>query len=208
MIFNFFRELIRSRISGSQITAKSKVSSLQARAKSKVAGKFNKVVDGTVKGVAGVARNKVEKKGGKKMGIFFWKKKKENQPARAAQDAVAQDENEKTQAINIESFADNRSKDVVGWLVVMNGPLKGRDFRLVAGKNTIGTSADSDIVITDQYISSHHAIIRFDNNQFILQDLDSTNGTFINNKRIVRAELIDNDTIKMGRTELKFKSLY
>ncbi|MBM4386838.1 MAG: FHA domain-containing protein [Deltaproteobacteria bacterium] len=208
MIFNFFRDLVRSKITGQQISAKGKVSSLQARARSKAAGKFNKAIDGTVKGVKGAAGKKAEKKEGGKMGIFFWKKKKENQPARAAQDAAVQDESEKTQAINIESFADDRSKDVVGWIVAMDGALKGKDFRLVSGKNTIGTSADSDIVITDQYISSHHAIIRFDDNQFMLQDLDSTNGTFINGKKIVRAELIDNDTIKMGRTKFRFKSLY
>ena len=38
-------------------------------------------------------------------------------------------------------------------------------------------------------------------------DLDSTNGTYVNERRVSREDLIDNDKIRFGRTELKFKSL-
>ena len=95
----------------------------------------------------------------------------------------------------------------VGWVVVLNGELRGRDFRLVDGKNTLGTAADCDVVLTDPYLSSHHAVIRHENGEFTLVDLDSTNGTYVNERRVSREDLIDNDKVRLGRSELKFKSL-
>ena len=100
--------------------------------------------------------------------------------------------------------------EVCGWIVALNGNHRGQDFRLVTGKNVIGTAADCDIVVTDPYLSSKHATLRHDSGEgtFMLIDLDSTNGTFVNDKRASKEELIDNDTIRFGRTEMKFKALF
>ena len=105
-------------------------------------------------------------------------------------------------AIQMQTF-----QPCVGWVVVLNGELRGRDFRLVDGKNTLGTAADCDVVLTDPYLSSHHAVIRHENGEFTLVDLDSTNGTYVNERRVSREDLIDNDKVRLGRSELKFKSL-
>ena len=78
----------------------------------------------------------------------------------------------------------------------------------LSGKNIVGTAADSDIVLTDQYMSSRHAVIRYEDGIFVIVDLDSTNGTYVNDDRCSKEELIDNDRLRVGRTELKFKSLY
>ena len=72
----------------------------------------------------------------------------------------------------------------------------------------MGTAADADVVLTDAYMSSRHATIRHENGRFMLIDLDSTNGSFVNGERITKHELFDNDRIRVGRTELKFKSLH
>ncbi|MBT9556545.1 MAG: FHA domain-containing protein [Myxococcales bacterium] len=114
----------------------------------------------------------------------------------------------KTQAIDISGLVDDRAQDVVGWVVCLNGALRGKDFRLVTGKNMMGTAADCDIVLTDGYLSSKHAVIRHEEGRFMLVDLDSTNGTFVNDRRVSKTELIDNDKVRLGRTELKFKSLF
>ncbi len=50
--------------------------------------------------------------------------------------------------------------------------------------------------------------MRHEEGVFVLVDLDSTNGTYVNDSRISKEELIDNDRVRLGRTELKFKSLY
>lgn len=113
----------------------------------------------------------------------------------------------KTQAINLDELA-GPSKMVVGWLVIMEGNEKGRDFRLYEGQNSIGAAADCAIVVNDEYLSAHHASIRFDNGRYELIDKDSTNGCFLNEKRVTREELVDNDTIRLGRTHLRFKAIY
>lgn len=102
---------------------------------------------------------------------------------------------------------------VVGWLVALNGKHKGQDFRIREGKTALGSDPDCDIVLTDEYISGRHANIKFVTKDgeriFILTDLDSTNGTFLNDAEepIAREELVDNDTVTFGQTKMKFKCL-
>ncbi|MBM4319158.1 MAG: FHA domain-containing protein [Deltaproteobacteria bacterium] len=114
----------------------------------------------------------------------------------------------KTMAVRVDGIEE--PLEVVGWVVALNGNHRGQDFRLHTGKNVIGTAADCDIVVTDPYLSSKHATIRHDtaDGSFTIIDLDSTNGTYLNDKRISKDELIDNDTVRLGRTELKFKALF
>ena len=120
----------------------------------------------------------------------------------------APDEENKTVAINIDDLNKKQTRPVVGWIVAQNGNHRGHDFRLYDGKNLLGTAADCDIVVTDPYLSAKHCTIRHEDGNFVLIDLDSTNGTFVNQKRVSKMELIDNDTVRFGRTEFKFKSLF
>lgn len=98
---------------------------------------------------------------------------------------------------------------VVGWLVAMNGSQKGEDFRLREGKNSLGTAAGNEVTLRDQAVSSKHASISYKDGKFMITDLDSTNGTFVNDsdEPIARTELMDNDMIRVGETTLKFKCL-
>ena len=115
-----------------------------------------------------------------------------------------------TMAVDLSALqaAGSKNRPVVGWIVAQNGNHRGHDFRLFDGKNTLGTAADCDIVITDPYLSAKHSTIRHEDGNFVLIDLDSTNGTYVNQKRVSKMELIDNDTIRFGRTEFKFKALF
>jgi hypothetical protein len=115
---------------------------------------------------------------------------------------------EKTQAIDLRALKQKNERQVVGWLVAVTGDHRGTDFRLYDGKNVIGTSADCDIVITDAYLSARHCTVRYENGNFVIIDLDSRNHTYVNQKQISKEDLIDNDTVRIGKTELKFKSLY
>jgi len=96
---------------------------------------------------------------------------------------------------------------VVAWLVIINGELKGQDFRLDDRKYTIGPSPNEDIVISDEYLSSPHCAIRYENGTFIINDLGSKNKTFVNDEPQTEWELIDNDHIRIGKTEMIFKCL-
>ncbi len=219
MVMDFFKALGRQRVESVKIAAKSKAYSAQARAKGKASSKFNKSVDGAVGGVKDKATGKVKGKGKKKaqakgdqqgdkgMGLF---RKKGGGGGGAPQAQVVEepqaDFGDKTSIFQVPQM--ERPKECVGWVVVLNGAQKGQDFRLVPGKNMLGTAADCDIVLTDQYMSSRHAVIRFEDGRFTLVDLDSTNGSMVNDHRISKEELIDNDRVRLGRSELKFKSLY
>ncbi|MGA2118562.1 MAG: FHA domain-containing protein, partial [Bryobacteraceae bacterium] len=77
-------------------------------------------------------------------------------------------------------LSEMRKAPVVGWFVAMSGEQKGEDFRVRDGQNILGSSPDCDIVIRDVTVSGHHASIRHKEERFILTDLDSTNGTFLN----------------------------
>ena len=71
--------------------------------------------------------------------------------------------------------------------------------------NVIGTAADCDIVLTDKKISRKHATIRYEGGEFQIADLDSSNGCFVNDEKIQKHDLIDNDIIKLGDIEFEFK---
>ena len=71
--------------------------------------------------------------------------------------------------------------------------------------NTIGRAEDSDIIINDPFISSKHALITKRGRNLIIQDLHSTNGSFINDKRVKRpTKLKENDEIRLGTKKFTF----
>ena len=208
MVVEFFKNLVRFKVTGVKAKVKSKAMGAQAKAKAKAAAKFNKAVEAPGKKLKekAVKKKKKDKKGDKDMGLFGKKKKKKTLAQQPVMD-MEDDGGGKTVALNIEDLQ-TETKGVVGWVVIMNGDQKGTDFRLFSGKNEIGTAADCTVVLTDGYISSRHASIRFKDNIYTLIDEDSTNGTFLNGKQIDKSELIDNDIIRVGKTILKFKALY
>ena len=99
----------------------------------------------------------------------------------------------------------DKTREVCGWMVALNGQHKGEDFRLRVGKNVLGTAADCDIVLTDKKISRKHATIRYEGGEFQIADLDSSNGTFVNDEKVQKHDLIDNDIVKLGDIEFEFK---
>jgi hypothetical protein len=104
-------------------------------------------------------------------------------------------------------ISEKRKPPVVGWFVAMSGDQKGEDFRLHDGKNSVGSGADSQIALKDSTVSSQHASVRYEDGKFFVTDLDSSNGTFLNDRKIVREELKDNDMIRFGEIIVKFKRL-
>lgn len=106
-------------------------------------------------------------------------------------------------------LSEKRKPPVVGWLVALNGEQRGEDFRIRDGQNTIGSAPDADIILHDTAVSGKHASLRYKDQKFYLTDLDSTNGTYLNDGAdpIAREELKDNDIVRIGEISLKFKCL-
>jgi len=100
---------------------------------------------------------------------------------------------------------ENRS--FCGWLAMTDGNLSGEAFHLYEGRNIIGSSSPCDIQIPDEGVQNQHLSIRFSSGHWTLTDLDSDAGTFLNGKRIHRAELKDGDKIKIGKAGFCIKIL-
>jgi hypothetical protein len=100
----------------------------------------------------------------------------------------------------------------MGWLVITTGVWSGREFRL-GEVTTIGRTGDCDIVLDDTGISRQHARVRLRDDQFVLHDLGSTNGTLVKDRETNEWEPIDRhvlqggDQIKIGRVELSFMEI-
>ncbi len=96
---------------------------------------------------------------------------------------------------------------VVGWLVPLNGQNAFQTYRLRSGMTKIGTQAPSDIVVNDGFMSTDHAQISCSPAGFTLIDSGSTNGSYVNDRKVAKHELVDNDTVTFGKTNFKFKSI-
>ena len=69
-------------------------------------------------------------------------------------------------------------------------------------KITIGRTASNDIQVDNVAVSAHHARIVQDGRYYVIEDLNSTNGTFVNEKKITRRVLKENDVITIGKHSL------
>lgn len=125
--------------------------------------------------------------------------------AAAAQQGQAQSAPMKTQAFMLDA-AGAGSVQLLGWLIPIKGPQRGELYTL-APHSVIGTEPTCQVVLIDQYMSSQHAEIKAEAGVWILRDLGSTNGTYVNDKRVDQHELVDNDFVKFGQSLVKFKSL-
>lgn len=82
-----------------------------------------------------------------------------------------------------------------------------RELELKEAQLTIGRKGDNDLSIEDPAVSGHHARIVKIQSVFFVEDLHSTNGTFINNKPVDRYQLQDTDVIMIGNHRLLFQDV-
>lgn len=93
-------------------------------------------------------------------------------------------------------------------LVITSGPKAGLELPLGVETMTIGRSSESALVIRDDYTSGHHARLILRGGTWSIQDLDSTNGTFLNGTRLGSAAtpLRIGDTVKVGATTFELRA--
>lgn len=91
-------------------------------------------------------------------------------------------------------------------LVITAGAKEGLQIDLPEEVLTIGRSGDSGLVIRDDYTSTNHSRITRTENGWVLEDLDSTNGTVLSGKRISTPKLVPlNATITIGTTSFELR---
>lgn len=88
-------------------------------------------------------------------------------------------------------------------VVVLAGPRKGSELPLHRPRVTIGRGGDCDLVFVDETVSRQHASIAFRSGCFVIEDLESSNGTFVDGERVAVRELEHGVRIKLGAVELQ-----
>ena len=90
-------------------------------------------------------------------------------------------------------------------LVVRSGGGRaGEHFLPTSDPTTIGRSPDCDIFLDDVTVSRQHAVLERSADTFTIEDQGSLNGTFVNRRRIERAELAHGDELQIGKYRLTF----
>ncbi|MCK6079613.1 FHA domain-containing protein [Microbacterium sp. EYE_5] len=96
--------------------------------------------------------------------------------------------------------------NTVARIVITSGPKAGLELPLGDEPLTIGRSSESGLVIRDDYTSSHHARLVLWGEQWMLQDLDSTNGTWHDGQRVASpVPIVVGAPIKVGATTFELR---
>lgn len=92
-------------------------------------------------------------------------------------------------------------------VLITGGPKEGLELELSPEEQfTIGRSGDSTLVVRDEVTSTHHARLMLWNDQWMIQDLDSTNGTFVDGKRVtIPTPVALNTPVTVGKTTFELR---
>ena len=92
-------------------------------------------------------------------------------------------------------------------LVICNGGFEGMEYDLADEETIIGRNPTTDITLLDENISREHSIVirDADSGAYSIEDLQSTNGTKVNGKRVRSADLQDGDEVEIGHTRFRFE---
>jgi len=100
-----------------------------------------------------------------------------------------------------------KKDDVAAVLVAIEGELKGEVYPLFDGENKLGRAEASDIVLPSKWISREHAMIVHQEGVFAIVPLTEKNRSYVNDREVDGAELSDGDTIRLGHTTFRFRSV-
>jgi pSer/pThr/pTyr-binding forkhead associated (FHA) protein len=79
-----------------------------------------------------------------------------------------------------------------------------KEVQLTKDRTTLGRRPYNDIVIDNLAVSGEHAVLQMSGNEVYLEDLNSTNGTYINGKAVKKQLLQNNDTVEIGKYKIKY----
>lgn len=81
-----------------------------------------------------------------------------------------------------------------------------KELNLFDGQYLIGSSEKSDFMIDSEFMNSYHAVISVNDGTAFITDLHTTNGTYINGKRVKAQSIYHGDILKLGKTTLRFNA--
>ena len=102
--------------------------------------------------------------------------------------------------------AERRRGNVPRTLVVTEGALAGTRIALGAAPITLGRAEDSTLVVGDDYVSTHHARFLPRGDQWLVEDLGSTNGTYLDRTKVTGPTLVPLRTpVRIGKTVVELR---
>ena len=93
-------------------------------------------------------------------------------------------------------------------IVISRSDQSVQEVELLPGRMALGRHPYNDIVIDNPAVSSEHAAFEVKPTEVLIEDLDSTNGTFVNGQRVSRRVLKDGDNIVVGRCRIAFSASF
>jgi pSer/pThr/pTyr-binding forkhead associated (FHA) protein len=91
-------------------------------------------------------------------------------------------------------------------LVAQSPEFTGKSFELSGPEITVGRLEDNKIQLEHASVSGHHAMLTLDEQDYVLKDLDSTNGSRINGEKVSSQKLRRNDMVRFGNIEVLYDS--
>ena len=113
---------------------------------------------------------------------------------------LERDEQLSTGTLRVESATAQGGR--VSWRGVVD--IAGKRHPLAKGRTVIGRGSDADITIADAGTSRKHVEILWDGERAMVRDMNSTNGTMLNGRKVTEAALVPDSTVTIGRTDIVF----
>ncbi|WBL19864.1 FHA domain-containing protein FhaB/FipA [Citricoccus sp. NR2] len=100
-----------------------------------------------------------------------------------------------------------QQRTLASQLVVTEGPLQGTVIDLHGAPLMLGRAAEADLILDDDYVSGRHARLFPQGSRWFLEDLGSTNGTYVNGAQLARTVAVEPGTpIRIGKTVLQLRA--
>jgi pSer/pThr/pTyr-binding forkhead associated (FHA) protein len=110
-------------------------------------------------------------------------------------------------AVSVVSTSTGKSSGVATRLVIIEGEHTGTELPLNGRELHIGRAPNSDLVINDEYASTQHAKLVLMNEDWLIQDLNSTNGTYLAGARVGTPAVVKlNTPVKIGKTVFELRA--
>jgi pSer/pThr/pTyr-binding forkhead associated (FHA) protein len=107
-------------------------------------------------------------------------------------------------AVQALRFGQRQEELKMGKLVVSLDGVVIKEVQVIKDKTTLGRRPYNDIVIDNLAVSGEHAVLQMVGQDVFIEDLNSTNGTYINGKAVKKQLLAHNDTVEIGKYKIKY----
>jgi pSer/pThr/pTyr-binding forkhead associated (FHA) protein len=105
----------------------------------------------------------------------------------------------------VDSPIERLGVDTIPQLTAIYGPLSGHTFYLDEPVVSIGRLVSNNIFLEDRFLSRHHCVIRNEGDEYLIDDLNSANGTYVNGQPVSAASLKEGSLIEIGASRFLFR---